>query len=77
MMMMMMMIIAITMPSDPQYYSHQVNSSTSHPLKHKISVAVIYTMLCMTEVYLQEINMCFLRSRKNRADNVLWNANGE
>jgi hypothetical protein len=28
------------MPSDPQYYSHQVNSSTSHPLKHKISVAV-------------------------------------
>jgi len=72
----MMMIIAITMPSDPQYYSHQVKSSISHPLKHKISVPVIYTILCITEVYLQEINMCFLRPRKNRAD-VLWNTNGE
>jgi hypothetical protein len=58
------------MPSDPQHYSHQVKSSTSHPLKHKISVAVIYTILCMTEVYLREINTCFLRSRKNSADNV-------
>jgi len=58
------------MPSDQQYYSHQVKSSTSHPLKHKISAAAIYTILCMTEVYQQEINMCFLQSRRKRADNV-------
>ena len=58
------------MPSDPHYYSHQVKSSTSQPLKHKIPVAAIYTILGMTEVYLQEINNCFLLSRNNRAHNM-------
>lgn len=65
-----LIIITITMASDPQYYSHQVISSTSHPLKHKITVAVIYTILCTAQVYLQERNMCFLWSRKNRADKL-------
>jgi len=58
------------MPSGTQYYSNQVKSSTFHPLKHKIHVAVIYTSLCMQEVYLQEIYTCFLQSTKNRAHNV-------
>ena len=58
------------MPSDPHYYSRQVKSSTSHPLKHTTSVAATYTILCMTEVCLQEINICFLLSRKKKADKV-------
>jgi len=62
--------ITITVPSHPQYYRRQVKSSTSHPLKYTISVAAIYTILCMTEVCLQEINICFLLSRKNKADKV-------
>ena len=68
---MMIINITITVPLDPQYYSDQVKSSTSHPPKHTISVAAIYTILCMTEVCLQEINICFLDQKEQGRQSVV------
>jgi len=51
-------------PSGPHYYSHQVKSSASHPLKHKIPVAAIYTILCMTRLLLITLINMLARTAK-------------